>query len=173
VAAVRFERRSDTITAVTFAYDPTIVGTIKLVVPLFLRSWNPARRERSILEPVYATQLAQVLRGAGHTVIGLDPPNHYHGNDPAAWARAVFQRVGPHRAPVACRLLSRLCHPDTRSGDHQLMQELNQAYRLVPRMQRSLRARRCGRAALRLVSNVRPDWLGNTVTRTAFDPRRA
>ena len=45
MTAVRFNRRADTSTAVTFAYDPAIVDTIKLVVPPFLRSWNRARRE--------------------------------------------------------------------------------------------------------------------------------
>jgi hypothetical protein len=132
MTAVRFNRRGD-ITAVTFAYDPIIVGTIKLVVPSFFRRWNPVRREWLILEPVYGAELARVLRGAGYTVIGLDdPPNRQHVDDPAAWARAVFQRVGPTRAPLAYRLLSRVCHPD-HGGDHQLQLELNQAFAEIER----------------------------------------
>lgn len=139
MTAVRFQRRADTTTAVTFAYDPTIVETIKLVVPGFLRSWNKARREWLILEPVYATELARVLRGAGYTIIGLDDPssNRPHGNDPAGWARAVFRRVGPARAPLAYRLLSRVCHPDTPTGDHELMAELNSAFAELPANQKN------------------------------------
>jgi hypothetical protein len=137
MTAVRFQRSGDT-TAVTFAYDPTIVETIKLVVPSFLLSWNRARREWSILEPVYAAELAQVLRGAGYTVIGLDVPSadRQHAADSAAWARAVLQRVGPDRAPLAYRLLSRVCHPD-HGGDHQLQQELNAAYAELPTQRRT------------------------------------
>jgi hypothetical protein len=99
MTAVRFNRRGD-ITAVTFAYDPIIVGTIKLVVPSFLRRWNPVRREWLILEPVYGAELARVLRGAGtpssdwttHQIVNMltirppgrgqsssasDPPGHH------------------------------------------------------------------------------------------------
>ncbi len=128
MTAVRFQRRGD-IHAVTFAYNPDVVETIKLVVPNFLRTWNPQRREWLIHETVYAQQLADTLRRLGHTIIGLDDPpaQRYHGTDSAGWARAVFQRVGPNRAPLAYKLLSRLCHPD-HGGDHQLQVELNQAF---------------------------------------------
>jgi hypothetical protein len=134
MTAVRFQRRGD-VHAVTFAYNPDVVETIKLVVPSFLRSWNPDRREWLILEPVYATQLADTLRRLGHTIIGIDdpPPQRQHTTDPAGWARAVFARVGPNRAPVAYRLLSKLCHPDTPTGDHRIMQELNEAFAEIER----------------------------------------
>ncbi|MGO9098910.1 MAG: hypothetical protein ACLP9Y_05500 [Mycobacterium sp.] len=128
MTAVRFQRRGD-VHAITFAYDPTIVELLKVSVPSFIRSWNPDRREWLILEPVYATQFADTLRRLGHTVIGLgDPPNPTHGSgSTGGWARSVFQRVGPGRAPLAYKLLSRLCHPD-HGGDHQLQVELNQAF---------------------------------------------
>ena len=127
MTAVRFDRRGD-VHAVTFAYDPMIVELLKASVPSFVRSWNPVRREWLILEPVYATQFADTLRRLGHTIVGLDdPPKPHHGSDSAGWARAVFQRVGSSRAPLAYKLLSRLCHPD-HGGDHQLQVELNQAF---------------------------------------------
>ena len=132
MTAVRFQRRGDA-HAVTFAYNPEVVELLKASVPSFIRSWNPDRREWLILEPVYATQFAATLRRLGHTIIGLDdPPNRHHGTDPAGWARSVFQRVGPRRAPLAYRLLSRLCHPD-HGGDHQLQVELNAAFAELPR----------------------------------------
>ncbi|MGO8772062.1 MAG: hypothetical protein ACLQIK_08380 [Mycobacterium sp.] len=128
MTAVRFQHRGDG-HAVTFAYDPTIVELLKAMVPSFVRSWNPQRREWMILEPVYATQFADTLRRLGHPVIGIDDPpaQRQHATDPAGWARAVFTRVGAGRAPLAYKLLSRLCHPD-HGGDHQLQVELNQAF---------------------------------------------
>lgn len=99
MTAVRFERRGDT-HAVTFTYDPAIVELLKASVPGFVRSWNPVRREWLILvEPVYATQFADTLRGLGHTVIGIDASSRCRsGDDPAHWARILFRRVGPTRA---------------------------------------------------------------------------
>jgi hypothetical protein len=41
--------------------------------------------------------------------------------------REPCPRVGPDRAPLAYRLLSKVCHPD-HGGDHQLQLELNQAF---------------------------------------------
>ena len=136
MTAVRFQRRGD-IHAVTFAYDPMIVELLKASVPSFIRSWNPDRREWLILEPVYATQFADTLRRLGHTILGIDdPPQRQHTTDPAGWARAVFQRVGPNRAPLAYKLLSRLCHPD-HGGDHHLQVELNRAYAELPAQRRT------------------------------------
>jgi hypothetical protein len=129
VTAVRFERRNG-ITAVTFAYHPRVVAIIK-DIPSFARSWNPARREWLILDDAWALMLAAMLSDAGHTIIGLDPPTHRDDIDSAAWARAVLQRVGPTRAALAYKLLSRVCHPD-HGGDHQLQLELNQAYAELP-----------------------------------------
>ncbi|WP_375486911.1 hypothetical protein [uncultured Mycobacterium sp.] len=133
MTAVRFDRRGD-IFGVTFRYDADIVDTVKTVVPAFLRSWNPTRREWLVYEPVYACELAHVLCDAGHIIIGLDQPTRCD-TDPAAWARVVFQRVGAARAHLAYKLLSRLCHPD-HGGDHELQTELNAAYAELPDKQR-------------------------------------
>ncbi len=67
-----------------------------------------------------------MLYDAGHIVIGIESARCHAEPDPSSWARAVFERVGPARAPLAYRLLSKLCHPD-HGGDHQLQLELNQA----------------------------------------------
>jgi hypothetical protein len=129
MTAVRFTRRGDR-HAVTLTYDPAVIEIIK-TIPAFARSWNPRRREWLILELAYAIELAGTLRDLGHTVIGMSSvlaPEHV---DTAHWARALFQRVGAARAPLAYKLLSRVCHPDA-GGDHQLQLELNAAYAELP-----------------------------------------
>ena len=136
MTAVMFERRAG-MYVVTFTYDPTVVEMLKLVVPSHARTWSKPRREW-LIEIVYGKPLADALGRLGATVIGLDDPQpqRQHTTDPAGWARAVFQRVGPTRAPLAYRLLSRLCHPD-HGGDHQLQVELNQAYAELPTERRT------------------------------------
>ena len=134
MTAVRFEHRGHTY-AVTFTYDPMIVEMVKLVVPSYARSWSKPRREWMV-EAAYGKPLADALRRLDCTIIGIDdPPQRQHATD-HAWACAVFQRVGPTRAPLAYKLLSRLCHPD-HGGDHQLQVELNQAYAELPDERRS------------------------------------
>ncbi len=126
MSAVCFEPRGAAY-AVTFPYSPQLVSIIKTTVPGYARTWNQTGKQWTV-ETLWAPILAAEIRRLGHTVHGLDnPPNRSHGNDPAAWARSVFQRVGPHRAPLAYKLLSRLCHPD-HGGDHLLQVELNQAF---------------------------------------------
>jgi hypothetical protein len=102
------------------------VQTIKLVVPSFLRSWNPVRREWLILEPVYAAELAGVLRGAGHIIVGgINDPSDVSCQ---GWAQHLFRAVGPARSTAVYRALSRCLHPDTPTGDTTLQRELNDAY---------------------------------------------
>ena len=104
---------------------------IKAVVPPFARRWSPPLREW-VIDEVYGLRLCEALRRLDCTIVGLDDPlNRTHVSDSAGWARAVFQRVGPTRAPQAYTLLSRVCHPD-HGGDHQLQLELNQAYAELP-----------------------------------------
>ena len=126
MSAVLFQRHI-TVYAVTFNYSPVLVNVIKSTVPGYARSWDQPAKQWTI-EALWAPILAAEIRRLGYTVVGVDnPPNPSHATDPAGWARSVFQRVGPHRAPLAYRLLSRLCHPD-HGGDHQLQVELNQAF---------------------------------------------
>jgi hypothetical protein len=131
MTAFRFERRGG-IYAVTFTYDPLVVEVLKLTVPHYPRTWNKPRREW-LIEAVYGKPLADVPRRLDCTVIGIDdPPQGRCGDDPVDWVRAVFRRVGPARAPLAYKLLSRVCHPD-HGGDHQLQLELNRAYTEIER----------------------------------------
>ncbi len=126
MTAVLFQRHA-TVYTVTFNYSPVLVNVIKSTVPGYARSWDQTGKQWTV-EALWAPILAAEIRRLGHTVVGLDdPPNRSHGNDPAGWARSVFQRVGQHRAPLAYKLLSRLCHPD-HGGDHLLQVELNQAF---------------------------------------------
>jgi hypothetical protein len=116
---------------VRFAYDPTIVATIKQTVPSYARAWRPATRTW-LIDSGWASVLADTLRVLGHTVTGLDDPRRDDrrcdcGGD-AGWARALFRRVGPTRAGLVFRALSRILHPDTDTGDTQLQRELNAAH---------------------------------------------
>ena len=130
MTAVHFEPRGFEY-SIRFRYDPAIVELIKLDVPNYARSWDPATKTWTV-EAVFARPLAATLRRLGYTIIGIDdPPQRQHTTDSAGWARAVFQRVGPNRAPLAYKLLSRLCHPD-HGGDHHLQVELNRAYAELP-----------------------------------------
>src|ERR1700758_882417 len=116
MTAVLFQRHTTTYT-VTFNYSPVLVNIIKSTVPGYARSWNQAGKQWTV-EALWAPILAAEIRRLGHTVVGVDdPPNHAHGHDSAGWARAVFTRVGPSRAPLAYKLLSRLCHPH-HGGEH-------------------------------------------------------
>ena len=53
----------------------------------------------------------------------IPPPDH----STADWARLLFDRVGPERADVVFRVLSRVLHPDNAIGDVALQQELSDA----------------------------------------------
>ena len=106
------------------------VEAIKAAVPAFARRWSPPRREW-VIDEVCGQRLAAALRRINCTIVGLDNDLRYSGTDSAEWARAVFQRVGHDRAPLAYKLLSRVCHPD-HGGDHQLRIELNAAFAELP-----------------------------------------
>lgn len=53
------------------------------------------------------------------------PPVPQRSTD--TWATLLFERLGPERADMTYRLLSKLLHPDMPLGDKTLMQELNAA----------------------------------------------
>jgi hypothetical protein len=83
-------------------------------------------RREWLVEDAFAVQLADTMRRFGCTVVGLEAPRC--DDDPAAWARALFRRVGPSRAEPVFRSLTRVLHPDNaETGDTQLQRELNAA----------------------------------------------
>ena len=49
-------------------------------------------------------------------------------NNAGDWADALFEAVGPERADVIRRALTRILHPDVMSGSEQLQRELNDAH---------------------------------------------
>ncbi|OBI52874.1 hypothetical protein [Mycobacterium sp. E787] len=135
MTAVRFGVHG-AVYVVQFSYDPAVIDLIKATVPHYARSWHPTAKAWTV-EAGWARPLAAMLRRRGHVVAGIDDPTqHHHDTDPATWAQLVFQRVGPARAPLAYRLLSRVCHPD-HGGDHQLQVELNRAFAELPSKRRT------------------------------------
>lgn len=136
MTAVMFERRGQSFAVTLIPYDRMALEVIKTVVPPFARRWSPARREW-VIDEVYGHRLAAALRRMNCMIVGFDEPTQRrHDPDSAGWARAVFARVGVARAPLAYRLLSRVCHPD-HGGDHQLQIELNAAFAELPTRRRS------------------------------------
>jgi hypothetical protein len=136
MTTVLFQRHT-TVYTVTFPYSPVLVNIIKTTVPGYARTWDQPTKQWTV-ESLWAPILAAEIRRLGHIVIGLDdPPQRPRWTDSAGWARAVFQRVGPTRAPLAYRLLSRVCHPD-HGGDHHLQIELNRAYAELPTEKRTV-----------------------------------
>ena len=114
--------------AVRFRFDPTVVDLLKTAVPSYARSWNPSERMWTV-DADWARPLAGILRSAGHTVTGLQPPKPpptRNGHGDADWAKTLFRRVGPGRTDIVYRMLSKALHPDV-GGDTRLMQELNDA----------------------------------------------
>ncbi|BBX73916.1 hypothetical protein H7H78_17210 [Mycobacterium shinjukuense] len=111
--------------AVRSAYDPTVIATIKAVVPPFARSWDAPRR-RWTVAPDWAALLAAALVAAGHQVVAApasDPPRQCSSGD---WARHLLRAVGPSRVAVVHRALTRVLHPDnTATGCPVLQRELN------------------------------------------------
>jgi hypothetical protein len=135
MTTVTFEQHG-TVYTVRFNYSPVLVELIKTEVPHYARTWQPTVKAWTV-EAGFARPLAATLHRLGYAVVGIDdPPHRQHATDSAEWARAVFRRVGPTRAPLAYKLLSRLCHPD-HGGDHHLQLELNQAYAELPAHRRS------------------------------------
>ena len=89
--------------AVRFRFDPTVVDLLKTAVPSYARSWNPSERMWTV-DADWARPLAGILRSAGHTVTGLQPPKPpptRNGHGDADWAKTLFRRSGP-AAPTSC-----------------------------------------------------------------------
>lgn len=90
------------------------------------RRWNPQHR-CWLVGASFADAMAEALRAAGCSVIVT-----YHRAQQRAelrgggWADELFTAVGPSRAEVVYRALSRVLHPDA-GGDTALMQQLNAA----------------------------------------------
>lgn len=118
--------------AVRFDYDRDLVGLIKRL-PSFARGWKPELKCWRV-DPYYARVLAIQLENYGYTVTGLDPEDYRtrtrdrHDGAGTDWAALLFKQVGPDRADVVFRALTRILHPDNQdTGDPKLQRELNDA----------------------------------------------
>ena len=130
MTAVRFTAGGRGYT-VTFAYNPAVVALIKDTVPGYARSWVAGRKVWEV-DDGWGEALAAMLRGKGHTVIGLESRQRQQPSgspaEPSQWARLMFRRLGPTRRAAAYRALSKVLHPDTPTGDTALQRELNDAH---------------------------------------------
>jgi HepA-related protein (HARP) len=114
----RFTARGIHHYTVNFNYNPTVVDMIK-TVPTCARTYEPATKMWMITTD-YAAQLADDLRGAGCTVVGMAQNND--------WAKTLLRTVGPERADQVVRALTRIIHPDNPdTGDAELQRQLNTA----------------------------------------------
>jgi hypothetical protein len=118
VTAVRFTARGVGHYTINFNYSPTVVDMVKSV-PTYARTYEPATKTWMITTD-YADQLANDLRAAGFTVLGIEQNND--------WAKALLVAVGPERVDQAVRALTKILHPDNRdTGDAELQRQLNTA----------------------------------------------
>ncbi len=116
---------------VRFPYNRELVDLLKAHVPYDEREWDPDRKVWTVWAA--SLYLDAFLSGAiyyGHEVLDLrkkqeTPPPPQEPSP--SWADALFQAVGPERANAVYRALSRVLHPDTEHGDHELMVQLTDA----------------------------------------------
>lgn len=114
--------------AVHFKYDKDVIAIIK-TIPADCRSWN-AEGKYWTVKSGKTDELATALRDAGHSVLGVSssPAQRSIGCN---WAQEMFRAVGPQRAPMVHRALTKILHPDTSTGDCLLQQQLNDAYTTI------------------------------------------
>lgn len=118
MTAVRFTARGTRHYSVNFNYNPSVVDIVKSV-PSYARTFEPATKTWMITTD-YADELADDLRAAGHTVLGIEQNND--------WAKQLLRTVGHDRVDQVVRALSRILHPDNIStGDAELQRQLNTA----------------------------------------------
>lgn len=141
-------RRTVTLTApehgygrwcVRFAYDAELVETLKAAVYWREREWDGDARCWWVSSLV-VDDMADALVAEGATVRRLDADGQPLADPPPepppdwaqpSWAEGVLTAVGPQRRDAVFRALSRVLHPDTETGDGDLMRELITARELV------------------------------------------
>jgi hypothetical protein len=125
MATVRIIRDLTTDTArVSFDYDPDAISIIKSITSKS-RTYDPDTKIWTVTGTV-VDDLIWMLTQAGHKVhatITGQPPSQ----TPTGWADALFTAVGPDRIDAVHRALTKIFHPDTTTGSHELQQQLNTA----------------------------------------------
>jgi hypothetical protein len=116
---------------VRFPYDRALVELLKDSVPYDEREWEPSRKVWKVEPGYYLETFLSSAVYFGHEVRDLRkeqeaPPPPPQEPSPS-WADALFQAVGPERSNAVYRALSRVLHPDTEHGDHELMVQLTDA----------------------------------------------
>jgi hypothetical protein len=120
-------------------------GVLRAHVPYALKHIVKALPERRwenelkvwVVPTSYTDGLADALRVAGATVYVQCPDgspwtgggdSHGFRDTPRlGWADALMAAVGHDRHELVYRALAKTLHPDTSTGDHRLMQQLNAA----------------------------------------------
>lgn len=111
---------------VSFSFDRDVIDLIKCV-HWQSRSWNPDKKVWTVHDHS-VPYLIKLLKDMGHQTHwqkaeskAKAKANHKPSTN---WAVTLFDRVGPERKEAVFKALSKVLHPDTPTGDHDLMREL-------------------------------------------------
>lgn len=132
--------------AVRFRYNAELVELLKTVIDWRERTWDAVSRCWYVDHDA-VDYLIDAMRAEGVTVrlIGADgrpitdtgsAGTGTAGDPPPAWAQPSWAEtlltvVGPDRRDAVFRALSKVLHPDTETGNNELMRELIVARELV------------------------------------------
>lgn len=134
---------------IAFSYDPKLVTLLKDTI--CFRYWNKGRKvwivERNVISQGDIAAFIQLAEKLSHKVVDRrtkesfdftrnyrkkkapppppPPPPPLKGAD--TWADTLFRAVGPDREEVVFKALTKILHPDVKTGDEKLMKQLNQA----------------------------------------------
>jgi hypothetical protein len=122
VTTVRVQPTADGLTYfVRFRYDADLVELIKLL-PQRARRWDKVAGCWRV-NATYIEDLLDLLRVNGCRIIG----GPQSSRTVTSWADDLYAAVGLRRVDQVHRALTKVLHPDTDTGDVELMKQLNAA----------------------------------------------